>query len=171
MKTNNHISKKEFKLLLVVSFITSVIAFSNFTFQVIEKYYDSVSEQQTELRKQANNEPTFGIYSFERASSIPFLNFLSFFIFIILYKSKRFLVSSLLTLLIFIPLAYEFYRGFRFILFYNPLPERSFSELLFLFANRFDYFVFLFVSILLFWQISILLRMLIKTLQRKAELP
>lgn len=81
MRTNNHISKKEFNLLLVVAFITSVIAFSNFTFQVIEKYNNSVSEQQIELRNRANNEPTFGIYSFERGSAIPFLNFLSFFYF------------------------------------------------------------------------------------------
>ncbi len=171
MKANNYISRKKYKLLLITAFLTSVIAFSNFTFQVIEKYNNSVSEQQAELRKQANDEPIFGIYSFERASSIPFLNFLSFFIFITLYKSKRFIASSILTLLIFMPFAYEFYLGFRFILFYNPFPKHSFTELLFLFANRFDYLVFLLVSILLFWQISILLRMLIKTLQRKTELP
>ena len=103
MKANNHISKKEHKLLLVIAFITFIIAFSNLTYQGIEKYNSFISEGQIELKKQANNEPIFRMYSFERASSIPFLNFLSLFIFLTLYKSKRFIISSLLTLLIFIP--------------------------------------------------------------------
>jgi hypothetical protein len=38
-------------------------------------------------------------------------------------------------------------------------------------ASDIDLAVFFLVSILLFWQISILLRMLIKTLQGKTELP
>jgi hypothetical protein len=38
-------------------------------------------------------------------------------------------------------------------------------------AHNYDYLAFSFALILLFWQISILLRMLIKTLQRKTELP
>ncbi len=171
MKANNYISRKEHKSLLIVALITVVIAFSNITFQGVEKYNNSVSEKQEKLEKQANGQPTFEFYDFVRASSIPFLNLLSFFIFLTLYKSKRFIISSLLTLLIFTPFVYEFYLGFRFILFYNQLPELSFTKLLFSFANCFDYLVFLLISILLFWQISILLRMLIKTLQEKTELP
>jgi hypothetical protein len=38
-------------------------------------------------------------------------------------------------------------------------------------ADEYDYLAFSFALTLLFWQISILLRMLIKTLQRKTELP
>ncbi len=35
MKVSNHISRKEHKLLLITAFLTTVIAFSNFTFQVV----------------------------------------------------------------------------------------------------------------------------------------
>jgi len=38
-------------------------------------------------------------------------------------------------------------------------------------ADTFDYLAAVFISILLFWQISILLRIFIKILQRKKQLP
>lgn len=157
MKANNYISKSEHKLIVIISFVSVVLAFSNLIFQIIE-YYTKPT-------------PLFVFYDMMRPNLIPLFNFSTLFIFIALFNSKKYIVSSLLTLLTFIPFAYEFYSGFRIILFYNPQPERNFSELLFLIANRFDYLVFFLVTILLFWQISILLRMLIKTLQKEKALP
>ena len=156
MKANNYTSKKEHKLLLIVVFITVILAFSNLTYQIIEHY---------------TNPASFGIYDMKRASLLPSFNFLTIFIFVALLKSKRFIVSTLLTFFSFIIFVREFYIAVKLILLYNLFPELSLVEQLLLIANYFDYIVFFIVSILLFWQISILLRMLIKTLQRKNELP
>jgi hypothetical protein len=49
MKANNYISKKEHKLLLVVAFITFVLACGSFTFNLVESYNSSVSKRQDDL--------------------------------------------------------------------------------------------------------------------------
>ncbi len=157
MKANSYISKKENRLLLILSFISVVFAFSNFVYQVIDHF--------------TKPKALFDIYDISRGSFLPTFNFLTLFIFIALFKSKRFIISSLLTFISFIIFTYEFYSGGRIILRDDPFPELGLIEQLLLIANYFDYTVFLIVSILLFWQISILLRMLIKTLQREKALP
>ena len=50
-------------------------------------------------------------------------------------------------------------------------PKVDFLDQIYFEANSFDYLAAVLISILLFWQISILLRILIKTLQGKSELP
>ncbi len=156
MKANSYISAKEHKLLLVLAFISAILAFLALVHQIIENY---------------NKPASIGIYDMSRASLIPWFNFFTLFIFIALFKSKRFIISSLLTLFSFVIFAYEFYSVVRIIILFNPIAELTFVEKLLLIANYFEYINFFLVLILLFWQISILLRMLIKTLQRKTELP
>jgi len=51
------------------------------------------------------------------------------------------------------------------------LPKVDFLEQVYQTSDSFDYLAAFFIAILLFWQISILLRMLIKTLHGKNELP
>ncbi len=156
MKANKYISESEHKLLLTFAFISFVLAYSNFAYQIVDHF--------------TKPKALFEFYDMKRASFIPLFNFLTLFIFIALFKSKRYTISSLLTLFSFVIFGYEFYRGVK-ILVYTPIPELNIIEKLLLIANYFDYIVFLIVSILLFWQISILLRMLVKTLQTKNELP
>ncbi|MCY7348939.1 MAG: hypothetical protein LH614_22340 [Pyrinomonadaceae bacterium] len=50
-------------------------------------------------------------------------------------------------------------------------PQVDFFDQVYRAAGGLDYIAVFFISVLLFWQISILLRMLVKTLQRKPELP
>lgn len=171
MKANNYISIKEHKLLLTAAFMIFALAFSNLTLQSIDKYNNYVSEKQEKLERQANKEPTFEFYSFGRKSGIPFLNLISIFIFITLSKSKNYIISFLLVAFTFSFFIYELLHGFRIFLYDNSFPELNLIQRLSLIGNPFDYAVFLLVSILLFWQISILLRILIKTTQRKPELP
>jgi len=177
MEANNHISKSEHKLLLIVAFMTFVFAFSNFTSQTIQNYNDSVSKQQEELKEKANkanDEISFGLYILGRADLRPFYNlsliFLSLFIFLALKKSKIFLLSSLFTVCSFL-IFFAWFVDYNHAINSNETKPPTVLERLLIIASIFDYIVFVCVSILLFWQISILLRMLIKTLQRKTELP
>ncbi len=174
MKANKFISREEHKFLLIVAFLTFVFAFASFTFSLIEIHNTFVAEEQKDLQRQANN-VILGIYTFVRAPIAPFLTLaetlLSVFTFLSLLKARKFLSSSffiILSFLIFI---------FWFVDTRNSIPslevpssvkgcDKILSD-----ANSLDFIVLSLVSILLFWQISILLRMLIKTLQRKTELP
>lgn len=170
MKTNKHISKKEFKGLLILGLLASVFAFSSLAFTSINAFNESVAEEQMRLGLEANGYSVFEFYSFVRGSFFPLFCILSLFIFVALLKTKIFAVSSLLTLLNFSMFIYEIYLR-RGIFFDESFANFGFIEKLFIIGNIFDYLTFLIVSILLFWQISILLRMLIKTSQRKNVLP
>ena len=156
MKANNYISKNEHKLIVIIAFILVALAFSNLAYQIVDYY---------------TNPDLFEIYDIKRASPLPLFNFLTLFILIALYKTKRFIISFFLTLCCFIIFVRELHRAIEIILIYNPFPELSLVEQLLIIANYFDYIVFFLVSILLFWHISILLRTYIKTLQRANELP
>ena len=101
------------------------------------------------------------------------LHFLTFFIFLALLKTKRFLLSTFLTIFY----AFVFVYGISAGYYARRLGGEEFSPKVYFFdsvyrgADIFEYVAALFISILLFWQISILLRMLIKTLQKERALP
>lgn len=151
MKANNYISNKELRLIQVVAFIWVILVVSNFCSEVINTYNDAVSEQQKELATQAGSNVIRFSGCFP-CCSMPGFHFVSIFIFIALIKPKRFITSLLLT---FSYLSMEFY----FI-----------HKIYYCFGN-FDVLASVFILVLLFWQISILFRILIKSLQRKSELP
>jgi hypothetical protein len=173
MKANKYISEKEFKVMLFIAFLTSAFAFAGLTTISVKSYNDRVAEKQMELEAEANDKASkisFGIYSFERTRFFPFFCFAALFIFITLLKTKRFFLSAFLTLFNFCIFVYELFLSRVFLL--NTQDSNfSFIERLLLIGNAFYYLTFLLVSILLFWQISILLRMLIKSFPGKIELP
>ncbi len=170
MKTNRHISKKEFKGLLILALLASVFAFSSLALTSINAYNESVADEQMKLELKANGHPTFEFYSFERGSFFPLFCILSLFIFVALLKTKIFVIPFLLTLSNFCMFIYEVFLR-KWIFFDEYFSNFSFTEKLFIIGNIFDYLTFTLVSVLLFWQISILLRILIKTSQRKNVLP
>ena len=156
MKANDYISKRERKLLLIFAFATFVFVLSVFIYDAIR--IDNLS-----------NSP----FSGSVVRTLPGLHFLTLFIFIALLKTKRFILSSFLTSFY----AVVFIYGLS-ISYYGRLlggeefsPKVGFYQRLYRQANSFDYLAAFFISILLFWQISILLRMLIKTLQKEQTLP
>ncbi len=104
---------------------------------------------------------------------VPLLHCLTFFIFVALLKTKRFILPSFLTIFYAVVFIYGLsarYDGSR-LGGEEFSPKVDFLDKVYRAATDFDYLAALFISILLFWQISILLRMLIKTSQRKTELP
>ncbi len=178
MKANNYISKSEHKLLLFFAFIIFVLAFSSFTSQIIENYNKSVSVKQEELKEKANyiktNEVNFEFYILTRADPRPFYSLfiilLSLFTFLALLKTKKFLLPSFSTSFSFL-IFFAWFFYFNNTINNNETQPPNLSTRLLIIATFFDYLVFSLVSILLFWQISILLRMLIKTLQKEKALP
>lgn len=173
MKANKYISKTENILLLIFAFLVFGFVLSVFTSQVISSYNYSISEEQSELKSQADGKPHPRFSGFNGPNVIPGLHLLTLFIFIALLKTKKFLLSSFLTVFYAIVFIYGLSARFngRRLGGEEFSPKVDFLKQLYLEADSFDYLVFLFVSILLFWQFSILLRMLIKTLQRKNVLP
>lgn len=169
MSAKNHISKREYKSLLISSFLTSIFAFVSLASVFIVNYNNFVIEKQMKLYSTANEFPTFEIYSFERSSFLPFFCFFSLFIFAAVIKTKNFATPFLLTAFSLFLFVYEFYQRRNFI--FGEFSDISLFEKFASFGNIFDYITFVFVSILLFWQISILLRMLIKTSQKENVLP
>ena len=174
MEANKYISKREHKFLLLVAFTSFVFALSIFFLQEIKDYNDAISKEQNKLERLANNEQ---IISFSACGGmdyrVPFLHSLTLFIFVALLKTKRFLLSSFLTVFYAVVFIYGLsarYDGAR-LGGEEFSPKVDFIEKVYRATTDFDYLAALFISILLFWQISILLRMLIKTLQRKPELP
>jgi hypothetical protein len=169
MKANNYISKKEHILLLIFAFTAFGFVLSVITPQVISIYNYSVSEEQRELKSQADDKPNPRFSGSQSPNIMPLFHFLSFFIFIALLKTKRFLLSSFLTIFYVFCIVYGLSLRFESSMFGGL--EISFIKQIRFVAHNYDYLAFSFALILLFWQISILLRMLIKTLQRKTELP
>lgn len=173
MKANSYISKKEQKLLLLVAFIVFVFVALAFSYDIIKDYNYFVDKEQQRLEYLANYNREGGISGSHSTAVIPALHFLTLFIFLALLKTKRFLLSSFLTVFYAIVFIYGLsarYNGSR-LGGEEFSPKVDFLDQVHRAANSFDYFAALFISILLFWQISILFRMLIKTLQRKTELP
>ncbi len=171
MKANNYISKNEYRLLLIIAFISFVLAVSSFISFSIESYNEEVELHQTYSEIKANSGATFAVDAGQdfRPLYRRWFIFLTLFIFLAVLNAKKFLVSFSFTLIPFLIFTYWIVRTNEDI----KLNETYMSGTphLLKIATHYDYFVFLFISILLFWQISILLRMLIKTLQRKTELP
>ncbi len=169
MKANDYISKREHILLLIVAFTVFGFVLSVIIPQVISIYNYSVSEEQRELKKQADGKPTPRLSGSHSPDIMPLFHFLTFFIFIALFKTKRFLLSSFLTVFYVLLIIYGLSLRFENSMF-GGLEFGLVKQIRFV-AHNYDYLAFSFALILLFWQISILLRMLIKTLQRKTELP
>lgn len=177
MKAVNYISKKEHKLLLSVAFFTFALACGSFINNVIESYNDSVSESQNELLRDANKkagEISFGIYEIARADMRPWFRLLQIFLlgltFLASRKTKRFLLPSLFIFLSFLILV-SWFIDYNHAISMNETKPEKLTERLLLIGSYLDFLTFAFVSILLFWQISILYRIFSKTRQNKIAFP
>jgi hypothetical protein len=154
MKAINYISRKEHYLL-------SIVAFSAFVFVALPFVFEIVKFSNYNSAGFSSSNTTFSL--------VPPFHFLTLFIFLSILKTKRFLLPVLLTVLY----AVIFIFGLVIRISDNEFfsPEEVLLSKIYYAARGFDYLAALFISILLFWQISILLRMLIKTKQRKPILP
>nr|MBA2736869.1 hypothetical protein [Pyrinomonadaceae bacterium] len=168
-----YISKNEYKLLLVVAFIAFVFVALTFCYAIVKDYNYSVNKEQQRLEYLANYNREGGMSGSSPVLIVPLLHFLTLFIFLALFKTKRFLVPLFLTVFyatVFIyGLSESYYAGLLGGEEFSPKVD--FFARIYRVADNSDYLVAIFISILLFWQISILLRMLIKTSQKESVLP
>ena len=163
MKANKYVSKSEHFALLTVAFIAFIIVLSIFAWQASAAYDNFFAERASRIRFSG---------SANEFQTPPF-HLLTLFIFVAILKTKRFLLSAFLTVLYAVVFIYGLSAGYdggrlggeEF------SPKVDFLDKVYRAAFDFDYVAALFISILLFWQISILLRMLIKTLQKERALP
>lgn len=172
MKAHGYVSKKEHKLLLVLCFIYLIFVSSIVSFQIVEDYNYAVSERQMDLKNQAIGEQTPQFSNDSIDQRFPGLHLLTLFIFLALFKTRKFIISSFLTTfygVVFVCGLYGKYK-FGFLGGEDFAPKFDTFDRIYRMANGFEYLAAFFISILFFWQISILLRILIKTLQRKPEL-
>jgi hypothetical protein len=153
------ISYSERQLLLFATATISYFVFVSFA----TMYNASVAVQQQELLSSANSGVSFGIYELHRASSIPFANVLSFFLLLIVYDSRKYLFSTFFTILPLACYSYEMHRGIGMIIsFRYDFPDKTIYELILKVASIYDYAVFILLTSLFFWQISIIFRSVIK---------
>lgn len=156
MKTNNYISEREYKLLLITSFASFLFVASIFVLHAVQNI----------------NCTNSGFSGCHRKIVMPGLHIFTLFIFFALLKTKRFLLSSSLNLLYAVFFIFGLYTRFGLPLLEEDfVPEVSFFARIYRAAEYFDYLSGLFISILLFWQISILLRMLFKNTRKINLLP
>jgi hypothetical protein len=171
MKTKDYLSQTERRFLITFALITAVFAFVNFGSFTAERFNQTVEEEQAELRDKANDDYIY-FCALSAPDYRPFYRFsfvfFTLFIFLILWARKYF-ISTFFTLLHFLIIIFWIIETNKLIgndKHYMPGIPRWLKI-----AGFADYFLFLSVSILLFWQFSILFRILIKRLQRKSELP
>ncbi len=162
MKANNYISKREHNLLTTFAFTVFVCLILFISLSLIE-----------EVISQPNAMPKVKLSGDNGLMIFPPFHLITFFIFLAILKTKRFLLSFLLTIFY----AFIFIYGLSARFKGGQLGGEEFSPKvdlhleIYYAANGYDYFAAFFISILLFWQISILLRMLIKTSQKESVLP
>jgi hypothetical protein len=161
------ISYTERQLLLFISAAISYLVFANF----VDIYNISVAEHQQQLLHIANGGVSFGIYCLTRASLIPLANILSFFLIFTIYCSRKYIFSTLFTIFPLLIFVNEIQRGINGIIQYkNSFPEKPVYELLLKVASIYDYAVFILLTFLFFWQISIIFRFVLTYFQPKFTL-
>jgi hypothetical protein len=174
MPAKNYISKREHKLLINFAFVVFLFVLLFISLSIINDFNYSVSEVQKELKSQASpDEPRINLSGGSGLTFFPLFQLLTFFIFVALFKAKRFLLPFLLTIFytfIFIYALSARFKG-RQLGGEEFSPQVDLHEQLYYASNGYDFFSAIFILILLFWQISILLRMLIKTSQKENVLP
>lgn len=171
MKAINYISRKEYNLLLIVTFTAFLIVGTIFAWQAVKDYNYSIYHEQISLLHQANYGRPGGFPYGQDLYVLPGLHFLTLFIFIALLKTKKFLIPLLLTVFYLFTILYGLSARYESNILASPSIHLNLYKEIYLIANIYDFTAFFFAVILLFWQISILLRMLIKTIQRKRVLP
>ncbi len=173
MVANNYVSKREHKLLTTFAFVVFIFVLLFISLSIIQDYNYSVAQTQKELQSQADSQPRIKFSGGNGLTFFPLFHLLTFFIFVALLKTKRFLLPLLLTVFYTFVFIYGLSARFKG----RQLGGEEFSpkvdlhKQLYYAADGYDFFAALFILILLFWQISILLRMLIKISQRKNVLP
>ncbi|HEX8288824.1 MAG TPA: hypothetical protein VF556_12555 [Pyrinomonadaceae bacterium] len=173
MKANKYISKREHKLILLVAFASFIFSIAGSITYNIKADFARLEYYREQEENKAQNKPVFaGPYCFpdQHPEFLFSIILLVGLIFSSLCVTKRYLLSSIFTIAS-IAMFIFWFIDTRKELVYDELGIVKGVDRIFYKAGDFDLAVFFLVSILLFWQISILLRMLIKVLRKESVLP
>ena len=156
----NPISNFERSLLLIFTFLGFLFFATAIIEPAIREYNYSVYVEQNRLIHEANNEkgPSFSISV--SGWTVPGFHLISFFILISIIRTKKYIVSFSLTTIYLLFFVYGIYLRNEFF-FLSSLIDGIYKTSQSL--RHFDYIGVFFISTLLFWQFSILLRSLKKT--------
>ena len=174
MKARSYISKTEHSLFLILTFtafIFSILGLNAFLKRIDQEHiaYEQMLNELGAKTSQFSNHS--GAEHLQHTEFLIFLISLLFFAFLSVFLAKKFYVAFLLIISSFLMFVYWFFQT-RNAIYYNEgaaLVEGL--DTVFYKASGFDLTVLFLVTILLFWQISVHLRILIKTLQGKPKLP
>ena len=173
MTANNFISNKEHKLLLAIAFAAFIFSIAGLITYSIKAGMKRSEYFRQQEENRAQNKPSFsGPYcSPDRHPQLLFsIILLVGTTFFSLCITKRYLLSFIFTIASLTKFIYWFADSRRQ-LFDDVSEFVKGVDRIFYNAGAFDLAVLFLVSIIFFWQISILFRILIKTLQGKSELP
>lgn len=172
MKSEPFITNKEHKLLLAAALTAFVFSIAGYIAYSIKADNERSEYFKRQEENKAQNKPVFaGPYCFpdKHPKFLFSIILLAGSIFLSLCFAKKYLFSFSFTAAAMT--RYYFWFIDTQELFDTKLNAPEHINRFFYNAGGFDFAAFLLVSILLFWQISILFRILIKSLQRKFELP
>ena len=171
MNANKYVSKSEHILLVLVAFVLFTFISSVLILDVINSYNYAVLEGQRNLMSHANGEPIIR-FSGGSGQMMPGFHILSLFVFVALFRSKRFIVSLFFTIFYSTILIYEIGLRYDYGLLGGEvyLPKLDFIQKLYRGADPFDYIIALFLLILLLWHSSIFIRVFHKFVHRKNKL-
>ena len=174
MKAKYLISNKEHRLFLAVAFAAFIFSISGYISYTVKADFERSEYFRIQEEKMARNELVFsGPYCHpDRHPQFLFsIVLLSGAVFLSLCFAKLYLFSFFFTIVSISRFIYRFFEtGNEF--FYDQLGILSGINRIFHYAGEFDLniVVLFLLSILLFWQFSILLRILVKTFQKNKKL-
>ena len=158
MKSNPYLSNKEHRLLKILGLVIFILTFVNLGWIIIEYYINSFR----------NNGIDFTVYCICRGSFVPGFRIFSILLFPFIFWGRKYIFSTLITFFSFAFFLFENYLSVKSYFANNaPMP---FLEFVGYIAKPLDYFVFLLVSTLLIWQISILFRIFRQISKQKIPL-
>jgi hypothetical protein len=165
-----YVSTKKQNWLLNLSFLLSCLLLAGFVYNQIQEHNAQVAEVQRQLLAEANGGISFSMCVWYHFSWLPVAKVFLFFLLPINYYSKKYTISSLLTITSILVFILDFISHIQGLLANESYDTKSVFEMAFMVASPFDYLIFVLLSVLLFLQLSIIVRFIINRFQSKSFL-
>jgi len=170
MRANKFISKREHALLMIFSLLISCFVFAVFAEEIVRNYNIGVAEVQREFMSQAG-----GLERIRFSGGGPQLpaglHFLAFPVTFFVVIAKRFFLSTLLTLFYAACFAWSIFTRLYWDGYGQPFPfSGDLLDGIYRRTDLFDQIAACFISVLLVWQTTILIRIYTNFRQTKNQL-
>jgi hypothetical protein len=146
------------------------LIFAGFVYTQIQEHNAHLAEVQRELLAEANGGIRFSMCVWNRFSLLPVAKVLLFFLLPIIYYSKKYIITSLLTIVSILVFIADFVSDVRSLIANESQNTKTIFEMTFMIASPFDYLIFIVLTVLLILQLSIIARFIINRFQAKIYL-